>query len=750
MNLVLVSAANKTRNQKAAIFEIITAVLCSVSFWLTVLTMLGTPITTPVISAAVILPTILYLCGFAGIFGRFDLFYTIMTFAVCLLFGYSFFSKGLALVYNLVASALNSERGLVLVPFSTDFSAEDAAKYQTAALILLVFFISAFIASGIRRKRPFLILVSVIVPIVLGLLFNLKPSMLWLIFLILSLTIILIICSVNSAGGIIKVSGLTVQMALALFLFLCLYMTMFSTYSSLPIAERVRNYLDVKIEEFRYAPDLAEPIYTMPNGDLNSSEIVDASGAVVMSLTMEQPSGMYLRSFVGEKLSYDKWESLDVTAYTDEYLGIIEYLSDNDFYPFSQLGEIYAMDSQRIGSGAKLGTVKVENYLAYSDVLLTPYEVVVDENLAEHRILNNGIFSKGLFGEREYAFTTYNALYDDYLQSDMSAWVDELVDIDGYDEYLENESVYRAFVYDNYLDIPDKYEKSVGGTTISDLDGKRYEDVIVELRKYFDSEYEFSYDTEFSDDDSLGDFINVKKSGHDPFFASYATLLFRSAGIPARYVEGYYLDFAEMEAYADSKDVQVDVYDSAAHAWVEIYVDKIGWIPIEVTPGYYIVEEVENDQITTVQNNFSVNDATFFYEEANVGKTNSPSEYNSGIWKKIFVALAIIIIFILSIIVVRCLIIMSIKRQIARADSTYSTHLGYRFLIWDLKRKKIFIDINDPYAKCDASVMLGDEYVNYLDLIYKEFYSTSGLNQAERKQVSEYVLKLVDTKKKLF
>mgnify|MGYP004574589399 FL=1 len=55
-------------------------------------------------------------------------------------------------------------------------------------------------------------------------------------------------------------------------------------------------------------------------------------------------------------------------------------------------------------------------------------------------------------------------------------------------------------------------------------------------------------------------------------------------GIPARYVEGYYLSSA---AVAKGENGTVSLSGQDAHAWVEVYFDGIGWLPGDVTPGYY-------------------------------------------------------------------------------------------------------------------------------------------------------------------
>ena len=79
-------------------------------------------------------------------------------------------------------------------------------------------------------------------------------------------------------------------------------------------------------------------------------------------------------------------------------------------------------------------------------------------------------------------------------------------------------------------------------------------------------------------------FFFDQKSGYCIHFATTATLMFRMLGIPARYVTGYVVPAADFSAGDDGYTAQVP--DTQAHAWVEIYQNGIGWIPLEVTPGY--------------------------------------------------------------------------------------------------------------------------------------------------------------------
>lgn len=72
-------------------------------------------------------------------------------------------------------------------------------------------------------------------------------------------------------------------------------------------------------------------------------------------------------------------------------------------------------------------------------------------------------------------------------------------------------------------------------------------------------------------------FLFESHQGYCIHFATAAVALFRAMDIPARYAEGYAVPVADGE--------WVDVPDYNAHAWVEIYLGGMGWIPIEVTPA---------------------------------------------------------------------------------------------------------------------------------------------------------------------
>ncbi len=72
-------------------------------------------------------------------------------------------------------------------------------------------------------------------------------------------------------------------------------------------------------------------------------------------------------------------------------------------------------------------------------------------------------------------------------------------------------------------------------------------------------------------------FLSEGRRGYCMHFASAATLMLRSLGVPARYVSGFTAECVPGK--------QADVPDRAAHAWVEVWVSGFGWYPVEVTPA---------------------------------------------------------------------------------------------------------------------------------------------------------------------
>lgn len=81
-----------------------------------------------------------------------------------------------------------------------------------------------------------------------------------------------------------------------------------------------------------------------------------------------------------------------------------------------------------------------------------------------------------------------------------------------------------------------------------------------------------------SEKEFLDYFLLDSRQGYCSYFATAFVLLARAEGLPARYVEGFCVPI-------DGTNETI-VYSSMAHSWPEVYIEGIGWIPFEPTPGY--------------------------------------------------------------------------------------------------------------------------------------------------------------------
>ena len=79
--------------------------------------------------------------------------------------------------------------------------------------------------------------------------------------------------------------------------------------------------------------------------------------------------------------------------------------------------------------------------------------------------------------------------------------------------------------------------------------------------------------------DPLANFLFTRRSGNCEYFAAAMAVMLRAEGIPTRYVTGF--------LQGEYNDVGGDfiIRQSDAHAWVEVYFPRYGWITFDPTPG---------------------------------------------------------------------------------------------------------------------------------------------------------------------
>ncbi|MBO4749436.1 MAG: transglutaminase domain-containing protein [Lachnospiraceae bacterium] len=147
-----------------------------------------------------------------------------------------------------------------------------------------------------------------------------------------------------------------------------------------------------------------------------------------------------------------------------------------------------------------------------------------------------------------------------------------------YEDYLE----YRERTYEYYLqdvELPkevSEYLDQLFETATSDFDKLARIEAFLASMEYTDTPGRLP-DSVDSPTAFLDYFLRSKQEGYCSYFATAFVLLARSQGIPARYVQGFYVDKFYEEV--------ISVKSGMAHAWPEAYLDGIGWVTFEPTPG---------------------------------------------------------------------------------------------------------------------------------------------------------------------
>lgn len=149
-------------------------------------------------------------------------------------------------------------------------------------------------------------------------------------------------------------------------------------------------------------------------------------------------------------------------------------------------------------------------------------------------------------------------------------------------EYQEYAQKYQQWVFQNYTSVD--YETWEFMVQIIYEEGFNTMGVGVydDIAKYIQNSarYGYDFDPAFDSDSNIAVSFLKHSYGDEAVcrhYATAATMLYRTLGIPARYTEGYLVKTEEAAQW-------YDVY-APGHAWVEIYITTLGWIPVEVTAG---------------------------------------------------------------------------------------------------------------------------------------------------------------------
>jgi transglutaminase-like putative cysteine protease len=136
----------------------------------------------------------------------------------------------------------------------------------------------------------------------------------------------------------------------------------------------------------------------------------------------------------------------------------------------------------------------------------------------------------------------------------------------------------------SYLEVPSAFPKTVVDLAISvSKDKKNDYEKAQAIQREIESRclYNLKAPKTPGGVDPIENFLFNTKQGYCDLFASSMTMMARAAGIPARYVTGFYpikgTRTADGTAYAIS--------EAEAHAWCELFFEDVGWVAFDATEG---------------------------------------------------------------------------------------------------------------------------------------------------------------------
>jgi transglutaminase-like putative cysteine protease len=340
--------------------------------------------------------------------------------------------------------------------------------------------------------------------------------------------------------------------------------------------------------------------------------------------------GIYLKGYVGSVYTGDRWDKHSQKM-QEEYDSLLQRMPQELFSPVNQMNTF--LDQFIVNEGEEIvppaeesswyvysmnqGRMKVEYKGANKKYLYAPY-------FTDYSALSNILYEEDLYAaptirEDNYEIPYY---YNVFLLNNPTFYENLLEKLKDYTEY---EKLYRDYVHRVYTILPEdgllNIKRDFAPGRVKTKSGSITEKIeYVKNYLHQNTQYSLTPGKLPEGEDFVEYFVYENKVGYCAHYASAATLMLRTLGIPARYIEGYAVGSEAIYRSAGSQETirytntstnsnigtqsEVNVMDYNAHAWVEVYFDNCGWVPVEFTPGS-IVDY--NDSVVADMEEFSDN-----------------------------------------------------------------------------------------------------------------------------------------------
>lgn len=534
----------------------------------------------------------------------------------------------------------------------------------------------------------------------------------------------------------------------------------FTSQEEIQDVSQFRESVQEEIHRIRYGED------TLPEGNLYQASELKSDDKEMLKLKTEQQKTLYLRGYVGSVYKDGVWEEPTDAVYGGENAGMLKWLEENSFDPLEQVSAYYAYgDEEKMPEENKIQiqVTGASRYYVYTPVTL---ENVLKGSVSEDRDIR--LQSRGLFGERKYTVEETSGTRPAELMV-TDSWV-STPESSKQKKYSDTEAVYRAFVYDTYRDVDSEtrnlIQKMFWDDYKSDSDGIyssacQIRDVLKENVKYTENVEEVP-----DGEDPVRYFLTESHKGNAMLYASAAVDALRVHGIPARYVEGYYISESDLK---DRQSEEISLTGENTHAWAEVYFDGIGWLPLDVTPGYYYDAVTLQKMVSTpdvAQKNAVLKDNSFGSQQVTgmdgAGVRSTREKLAKAVRDVGAICLGIVAVLLILLVLLTAMSEMiravciwsdrktdqraSKKEKILRTEKKIYTYLNLvginARLGWNTKETDKII--TDFFAGIEPG-----EYTRVCSLIEKVIYGEMELEPYEERTVKSFLEKLLTSQKSM-
>lgn len=470
--------------------------------------------------------------------------------------------NGFQIIINKIVDAINQNMDL---GFYYYISVDLEHSRIDSVIAIIFFFVCAGLLIGLMRRKPFpLFIVTCIFQIIIMIMAPYGVTSPFLLFL-------------GAWIGYYNLKNNKVYFGIIIFSLFILAVIPLYFYEqiSIPKETSAKRWSLLKIRKVMQGNDY-EVNGGVGNGKIGGVGAISPSGVKLFEASSDDENTLYLKSFVSGDYQNGQWmkKKEDTSIFAGEPAIGLPFL-----FPELKINQLMPLKSQReLFTGDSNLSIKYQKINDHA--LLIPY--YADLNQLNGEISGDRMMTKNV-AESSYNVRYYSVKNWDILVKQEGMVQEELI-FDLKDTVLEENyframEEYQCYIEEKYLDVPQNIKEKLQNKYLNQISGNSKYEIIDNVRTFLKENYQYTYRPGLTPNgkDPVLFFLDEKKKGFCTQYASAAVFLLRSAGIPARYVEGYKI---RKEQWINGK-AQVTDYD--AHAWAEVYVTNVGWIPIDVT-----------------------------------------------------------------------------------------------------------------------------------------------------------------------